>query len=182
MLKSTQKYIENLIRNNKKGVDFMIYFKNIKTIQELKKQYRDLIMQYHPDLNNENTTKIMQEINSQYDMLFSKVKNSFVNSKGIIYEKQNSENLEDFKNIINKIITFKDCKIEIIGNWIWVSGNTKYYKDILKSLKFNWINNKKAWAFHQDKYFKKSKKVYSLQDLRDSFLTINVEIKETEKL
>lgn len=160
----------------------MVYFKNVHTIQELKKQYKDLVMQYHPDLNKEDTTSIMQEINSQYDALFSKVKNSFVNSNGTIYEKQNSETLENFKSIINKIITFKDCNIEIIGNWIWVSGNTKYYKEILKSLKFNWISNKKAWAYHQDKYFKKTKNVYTLQDLRNSFITVNIDTKEAEKI
>ncbi len=160
----------------------MVYFKNVKTIQELKKQYRDLVMQYHPDLNKEDTTKIMQEINAEYNNLFSKVKNLFTNKDGKIYEKENTESVNNFKNIINKLVTFKDCKIEIIGNWIWVSGETKNYKEILKSLKFNWINNKKAWAYHQEKYFKKTKKVYTLEDLRNSFITIDVENKETVKI
>lgn len=160
----------------------MVYFKNVKSIQELKKQYRDLVMQYHPDLNEEDTTEIMQNINSEYNQLFAKVKNVFTNAEGKIYEKENTENVDDFKNILNKIITFKDCKIEVIGNWLWVYGNTKYYKEILKSLNFNWINNKKAWSYHKDKYFKKSKKEYTLEELRNSFITINVETKETEKL
>lgn len=160
----------------------MVYFKNVKSVQELKKQYRNLVMHYHPDLNKEDTTNIMQEINSEYNIIFDKVKNFFVNSNGTIYEKENTENVEDFKNIINKIVTFKDCKIEIIGNWVWVSGNTKYYKEILKSLKFNWINNKQAWAYHQEKYFKKTKKIYTLEELRKSFTTVNVENQETEKI
>ena len=160
----------------------MTYFKNVKTIQELKTQYRNLIMQYHPDLNTEDTTKIMQEINVQYDELFTKVKNQFINANGEIYEKQNQENIEDFKNILNKIVTFKNCKIEIIGNWVWVSGNTRFYKEVLKSLKFKWINNKKAWAYHQDKYFKKTKNVYTLDDLRNSFITIDIENEETVKI
>lgn len=160
----------------------MVYFKNVKTIQELKKQYRDLIMKYHPDLNKEDTTEIMQEINSQYDIIFTKVKDSFANANGKIYIKENTETINDFKNIINKIITFKDCKIEIIGTWIWISGNTKYYKDILKNLNFHWINNKKAWTYHQDKFFKKSKKVYTLDNLRNCFNTIGIETQDTEKL
>ena len=160
----------------------MVYFRNVNTIQELKKQYRDLVMQYHPDLNKEDTTSIMQAINSEYNDIFNKVKNSFRNSEGTIYEKENNENIEDFKDIINKIVTFKDCKIEIIGNWIWVSGNTKYYKEILKSLKFNWIKNKEAWTYHQEKYFKKSKKEFTLQELRNSFITVNVETEETKKI
>lgn len=161
----------------------MVYFKNVKSIQELKTQYRNLIIKYHPDLNpNEDTTKIMQEINSQYDELFTKVKNQFVNANGEIYEKQNQENSEDFKNILNRVVTFKHCKIEIIGNWVWVSGNTKFYKEILKSLKFKWINNKKAWAYHQDKYYKKTNNIYTLDDLRNSFITVNVENVESDKI
>lgn len=160
----------------------MVYFKNVKSIQELKKKYKELVMQYHPDLNANNTTAIMQEINAEYDMLFAKVKNSFTNSNGEIYEKENLESIEEFKDIINKIVTFKNCKIEIIGNWIWVSGNTKYYKDILKSLKFNWINNKTAWAYHHEKYFKKTRNVYTLEDLRKSFNTVDIENQDAKKL
>lgn len=160
----------------------MEYFKNVKSIQELKKQYRDLVKQYHPDLNKNSTTKIMQDINAEYDRLFDKVKNSFINSNGEIYQKENNENIEEFKDIINKIITFKNCKIEIIGNWVWVTGNTKYYKEILKSLKFRWIQNKSAWAYHQDRYFKKTKNVYSLEDLRKSFTTVSIELKDLKEL
>lgn len=160
----------------------MEYFKNVKSIQELKKQYRDLIKQYHPDLNSNDTTKIMQDINAEYDRLFDKVKNSFINANGEIYQKENNENIEEFKDIINKIITFKNCKVEIIGNWVWITGNTKYYKEILKSLKFKWIQNKKAWAYHQDRYFKKTKNVYTLEELRKSFITVNVELKELKEL
>lgn len=160
----------------------MKYFKNVTSIQELKKQYRDLVLQYHPDLNEEDTTEIMQELNAEYNDLFTKVKNSFVNSKGEVYTKENSENIDDFKNIIDKIITFKDCKIEVIGNWLWITGNTKFYKEILKSLKFNWINNKKAWAYHTGRYFKKTRDKYTLDDLRNSFITVTIENKETEKI
>ena len=170
------------IENKIKGVDYMKYFKNVTSIEKLKKQYRDLVLQYHPDLNKEDTTSIMQELNAEYNELFDKVKNSFVNADGKLYTKENSENINDFKNIINKIITFKDCKIEVIGNWLWITGNTKYYKEILKNLKFKWINNKKAWAYHTDKYFKKTKNIYTLDDLRSSFVTVTVENKETEKI
>lgn len=160
----------------------MGYFKEVKTIQELKKQYRDLIMRYHPDLNKQDTTSIMQEINAEYDRLFAKVKNQFVNSQGNVYEKENTEDINDFKSIINRIITFKDCKIEIIGNWVWISGNTKHYREILKSLKFKWISNKHAWAYHKEKYLKKTNNVYTLEDLRNYFKTVDIETKEVKKI
>lgn len=160
----------------------MVYFKNVNSIQELKKQYKNLVKLYHPDLNKSDTTAIMQEINAEYDTLFAKVKNSFTNAKGEVYEKENNETVDEFKNILNKIITFKNCKIEIIGNWIWISGNTKYYKDILKSLSFKWIHNKKAWAYHKERYFKKTNKLYTLEELRNSFKTVEVNTQEIKEI
>lgn len=37
----------------------MKYFENVNTIEELKKQYKNLVKKYHPDLNREvDTTEI----------------------------------------------------------------------------------------------------------------------------
>ena len=42
------------------------YFKNPKTLEDLRKQYRDLLKQYHPD-NPAGSTEACQEINAEYD-------------------------------------------------------------------------------------------------------------------
>lgn len=34
---------------------------------------------------------------------------------------------------------------ELIGTWLWVTGNTKEHKEILKSLGFRWSGKKQAW-------------------------------------
>lgn len=44
------------------------YFKNVKSFEELKKQFRNLLKENHPD-NGGNVEK-MQEINAEYDALF----------------------------------------------------------------------------------------------------------------
>lgn len=46
----------------------MKYFNNITSFAELKKQYRTLAIQNHPDKGGD--TKTMQEINAEYDKLF----------------------------------------------------------------------------------------------------------------
>lgn len=46
-----------------------MYFTSIKSLQELKSQYRALAMRHHPDLGGD--IKIMQGINAEYDVLFS---------------------------------------------------------------------------------------------------------------
>ena len=46
----------------------MKYFKNIKSLEDLKSQYKDLLKINHPD--NGGEVEKMQEINVQYDALF----------------------------------------------------------------------------------------------------------------
>ena len=47
-----------------------------------------------------------------------------------------------------KEIDLKECKIELIGSWIWISGNTYIIKEQLKELGFFFSGNKKAWFFN----------------------------------
>lgn len=44
------------------------YFENINTLEELRKQYKELLKLRHPD-NGGNVSE-MQEINAEYDRLF----------------------------------------------------------------------------------------------------------------
>jgi hypothetical protein len=37
--------------------------------------------------------------------------------------------------------------VERIGDWLWVSGDTKSIRDELKVLGFHWGSKKKAWYF-----------------------------------
>ena len=161
----------------------MKYFVNVETIEELKKEYKKLVMKLHPDLNKEfDTTSQFQEMQNEYNIMFEKVKNIFTNEKGEKYNKENNENIETFKNIIDKIVYFENVKIEIIGTWLWLSGNTKEYKDIIKSLGFRWSQNKIAWYYHEGSYRKNNNTKYSLDDLRTKFGTESVENERMLKL
>lgn len=148
----------------------MKYFNDIKTLEELKKAYKKLVLKLHPDVNKErNTTKEFQEMQNEYKIIFNKVKNYHKDSDGKVYEKENNETPEEFKEIIDKIILFRDCSIEIIGNWVWISGNTKIYSNELKELNFRWCKNKLAWCYHKEKYRKRNNKKYTMQEIRKKF-------------
>lgn len=47
----------------------MSWFSKVKTLEDLKKEYKKLAMQYHPDRPGGDTAK-MQQINGEYDRLF----------------------------------------------------------------------------------------------------------------
>lgn len=146
----------------------MKYFNNPKTLEELRKQYKQLAKQFHPDLGG--STADMQGINNEYDNLFQLLKNASNKAEqASTSTERDTQYNEAFKDIIFKIIHFTDVEIEIIGSWVWVSGNTYEYKTQLKGLNFKWCKNKTAWAWHTDDYRKRSKQQYSLDDLRNMF-------------
>ena len=97
-------------------------------------------------------------------------------------EKENTETAEMFKDIIDKIIHFENVKIEIIGTWIWVSGDTKPYKDDLKALKFNWCKNKVAWSFHYGEWKRVSNPRTTLDDIRNLYGSEEIKTQSRVKL
>lgn len=147
----------------------MKWFQNPQTLEELKKQYKKLAMKYHPDLGGDTAT--MQEINNEYDSLFEQLKNTHTNANGETYTTtvETKEAPEEFRNFINVLISLKGINIEVCGSWLWITGNTREYKEIFKSLKFRWSKSKQAWYYHTSDYQKKSKKTYSLNEIRDLY-------------
>lgn len=46
----------------------MTYFQNIHSLADLKKEYRRLALQHHPDKGGD--TAIMQQVNTEFERLF----------------------------------------------------------------------------------------------------------------
>lgn len=136
----------------------MKYFANINTLDELKKLYKKLALENHPDRGGDTAT--MQEINAEYTTAFENIQ------KGCTNENDLNEIPEQFIDIINAIISFVGLDIEICGTWIWVSGETKTYKDQLKSLNFKWASKKMMWYWRRDEDQCRSKRKLSMDEIR----------------
>lgn len=146
----------------------MKWFNNPQTLEELKKQYKSLALKHHPDLGG--NTQEMQEINSEYDKLFEVLKNTHKSATGKVYTtKETTETPNVYKNIINKLINLVGIDIEICGSWLWITGDTKPHKELLKTLKFKWSKSKSAWYYHTDKHRKHNNKAFTLDEIRDLY-------------
>lgn len=165
------------------------YFKNPKTLEELRKQYRDLLKKFHPD-NENGSEEITKEINTEYEQLFKVLKDRHESNatdstdKKSSYEnmKYNFEEDEMLREMLNKIIHFSDITIEIIGNWLWIGGNTYQYRKELKELGFKWGSQKKAWYWHSEAYKKRSHRSLSMNEIRDYYGSTEVEPENRKKL
>ena len=150
----------------------MKYFNNVKDLTELRKLYYQLALKFHPDRGgNEETMKL---INNEYEKYSQRLINGnadFSDSRKV-YETQVSEELQ---NKINEILDLENLIIEIIGGWIWVTGNTFPVKSELRKLEFKFSRNKTAWYWHATNYRKRSKKEFSMDGIRELWGSQEVE-------
>lgn len=150
------------------------HFKNIETLEELKKTYRELMMKHHPDKNPNNieeSTRISKEINKEYEILFELVKNVKRNKQGETYKQtqETTETSNEFMDLINELMKHKNITIDLVGSWLWVGGETKEIKEELKVLNFKYASNKKMWYYTNEPYKKKTKTVYAYDTLKNMF-------------
>ena len=163
------------------------YFENIRTLEELRKQYKELLKLHHPD--NGGSLETMQEINAEYDKLFKILKNqhenrysSYNDSEGSNYNNMKYDFSEDEKlrEMLNKIIHFDSIDIELVGAWIWLSGNTYSCRKELKEFGFKWASQKKMWYWHSEAFKKRSRKTLSMDDIRNYYGS--TEVKNANKM
>ena len=110
-------------------------FKGVEGINEAKAIYKKLARKLHPDVGG--SEEEFKALNAIYtDLIEHKI--YFSNDIKIDVE---------LEKIISLILHFENITIELMGTWIWVSGNTKEIKEKLKDLGFKWALKKKMWYF-----------------------------------
>lgn len=130
------------------------------SLEGLKAAYRAACKIYHPDLNP-NGLEMMKLINTAYEFLklhLGKWRHS---------DAPTGPGLDEIlQGIFDKIKHMVDVNAEICGAWLWVSGNTKIYKEQLKEAGFRFSRNKMSWYWRPDGYRKRSRRVFSMNEIR----------------
>lgn len=129
----------------------MKYFTNCHSLDDLKREYRKLAFQHHPDRGGDLET--MKQINNAYEETQKRLRDEH-NAKADEFH-QTTETAAEFIEIIDKLIKLHGLTLELIGSWLWIGGNTKENKEALKAAGCKWSQSKELWYWHHEQPGKK---------------------------
>lgn len=116
----------------------------INTLEELKKVFKTLAFKHHPDRGGK--VQDFQSLNNEYEILFEIYKNKSTNKQ------EQKEDVNTFKDIINKFMHYDNIIIEVVGYWIWIKGQGTYnIKEVLKENNFFYSSKHKCYMHNGDK-------------------------------
>ena len=144
-------------------------FQNVEGINEAKKIYKTLAKKLHPDMvgGDEESFKLLNAIYT--DLIEHKI--YFSNDFKIDIE---------LEKIISLILHFENITIELIGSWVWVSGDTKEIKDKLKELGFKWASKKKMWFYGEMKGRNPQEK--SMEEIKSKYGSETLKTNDKKKI
>jgi hypothetical protein len=159
------------------------YFDTINDLDALRKERNRLALKYHSDITG-GDDEIMKEINAEYERKRDEILNKSNLSKA---DQDNEIEIDEaIKAAFEAIKHLPNIKIEIIGKWIWVSGNTFPVHTEIKKAGFEfmkkWINGKLEPFWVYKGVPSSSRGGMSMEEIREKYKAFEPKISERKKL
>ena len=158
------------------------YFGQCADLDEARKLFRELAHKFHPDHGGdaEQFKAMVEEFQHFQHFTWN---NAGKAKWGADYESKRDFTLSpETMERLRAVLRFHDVETEIIGTWLWVSGNTRAYKEQLKELGFRFCGKKKSWTYHSEPWKKRNGRVYSMDDIRSMHGTQRVDQEPDEQV
>jgi hypothetical protein len=160
------------------GFRMFKYFKidSNSTVDTVKKQFKRLARELHPDFNNGCKVKEFQfkEMLAEYDQ-----------SMKYVGEQKNKNYTSDpeYTDLVLDLLRMEmeNVDIEICGWFIYLWGNTKPYKEELKKKGFRWNPKKVCWYWRPAWYKNKSRRSWDMKEIREVYGSEKVQQKQEQK-
>jgi hypothetical protein len=144
-----------------------------KNLDSLKDAFRKAARKYHPDHGGD--VEVMKLVNAAYETLKDRFTEWTAYQARAAVRNTEPNIADSLLEKINRVRHLAGIKIEVIGTWIWITGDTKPAKELFKDLGFKFSGRKLAWYYHEGGFRKASKKKFDLDDIRYMFGTEEIE-------
>lgn len=139
---------------------------------DLKSAYKKLALKYHPD-RNPLGVELMKAVNAAFDLLithFDKISQ---------YSTENENSAYNYGKALERVLTelngLEGIIFEVIGNWVWIDGETKKHKEALNKLGCKWASKKKKWFYRPEEHKSKGNRTErSIDEIREMYGTDGV--------
>jgi hypothetical protein len=148
------------------------------SFEEIKTAYRRLSAQYHPDRNPAGL-EMMKLINAAYQCLSDYVGSEHVEES--VGDEEELNLTEEMNAALNAIIHL-GLTIEVCGVWIWVSGDTRPYKEELKLAGYRWAPKKLMWMWKPADSKSRGRGKFSMDEIRSAHGSVGVKGKTYARL
>ena len=126
----------------------MDFFKGFSTVEEIKIEYKRLARIYHPDLGGDLET--MKRLNNEYEAALKSCngqKSSGSDGRQHTYRYDQTIENEIVEFIYAFLALETGLSADLIGVWVWITGDTKPHRDALKALGCRWNPSRACWYF-----------------------------------
>lgn len=157
------------------------YFQDCTNQAEAKTRYRELTRQHHPDAGGD--TRTMQDINAEYSKFMSEGAKTEARDRQRTAHTENRKSAADFHDLdavgeqirvmIEMALNLDGVEVELMGLWVWLTGNTKAHKGTFKAwnenheTRWKWSPKKTAWYYAGVPTF--NRKETSLDEIRNAY-------------
>ncbi|MEG7664976.1 J domain-containing protein [Hafnia paralvei] len=139
------------------------------TEADIKTAKRKLALKYHPD-RNPLGQEMMKAINTAFDFLMENIDK--INMFQSADESARYNYGEQLENVLSVLSSLTGVIYEVIGNWVWISGETREHKDVLKEMGCKWASKKKQWFYRPEEHKSRfNRKEHSIDEIRDMYAT-----------
>jgi len=149
------------------------HFYGCRTEAEIKARYRDLAKRHHPDLGGD--VAAMQAVNAAYESI---LKGAY---RAAGWDDQKVEDRWEMdKEVMEKaaeLLAVPGIAVELCGVWLWVTGETRTVRGILKLAGCRWAPKKSAWYWRRevDAVRWRGKRRLSMNEIRVKYGTRTVD-------